>query len=421
MSNYLAIATVTAALYDILSQNAQEAVPGARVTLDRPSDMENDRSGRPRINLYLYQTVPNAAWRNADLPTRRSSGPGNGGVISTPQAALNLYYLLTFFGDETQFVPQRLLGKTVSLLHSRPRLGREEINGAVRGLVEAGQEYMADSNLADQVEQVKFTPVSMDLDELSGFWSALYQVPYSLSLMYEASVVLIESPETPQPVLPVLRPNIQVLPFTHSVIQEVVPQEPGMGRIYKDATVLLRGRQLAGNIAYVALGQAQLTPQRATNSEVRVVITGESLYAGAQGIRIVYHDRVDSNAAPLVLHPKVWSAAYAPPGQEGAQGVVALETDVIIRAGQRVVLLLNQLSSDSAEAGTPVSRSASVVATPPMAETRTIVVPLADPLPSGSRHLVRLQIDGAESPLEVDANPDSPTFNQYIGPTLEVP
>jgi hypothetical protein len=94
---------------------------------------------------------------------------------------------------------------------------------------------------------------------------------------------------------------------------------------------------------------------------------------------------------------------------------------VIIHAGQRVVLLLNQLSSDSAEAGTLVSRSASVAVTPPMAETRTIVIPLAEPLTPGSRHLVRVQIDGAESPLEVDTNPDSPTFNQYIGPTVEVP
>ena len=92
MSNYLAIAAVTATLYDILSQNAQDAVAGARVTMDRPSDMENDRSGRPRINLYLYQVTHNAALRNADLPTRRS----NGGFAHTPQAAMNLQYLLTF-------------------------------------------------------------------------------------------------------------------------------------------------------------------------------------------------------------------------------------------------------------------------------------------------------------------------------------
>jgi hypothetical protein len=246
-------------------------------------------------------------------------------------------------------------------------------------------------------------------------------VPYSLSLFYEASVVLIESPETPRPVLPVRRPSIQVLPFTNSAIDEVVSQEPGAGRIYVGSTVLLRGRHLAGSIAYVALGEARLVPERASSSEVRITLTDQSFSAGAQGIRVVYHDKVDSNAAPLVLHPRLVSAVYAPPEQEAAQSVVALETDVVIRAGQKVVLLLNQLSSDSPEPGTPASRSASVVAAAPFAGTGTIVVPLPETLPPGSRHLVRVQIDGAESPLEVDGNPDSPTFNQYSGPTVEVP
>jgi hypothetical protein len=168
--------------------------------------------------------------------------------------------LLTFFGDETQFVPQRLLGKTVSALHSRPVLTRQEINAAIRELADTGQEYMRESDLADQMEQVKFSPVTVDLEELSGFWSALYQVPYSLSLTYEASVVLIESPETPQPALPARQPSFRVPPFTQPTIEEVLPQDQGSRLILKVDTVLLRGRQLGGNVAYVAVGDLQLTP-----------------------------------------------------------------------------------------------------------------------------------------------------------------
>jgi hypothetical protein len=412
MSNYLAIATVTATLYDILSQNAQAAVVGARVTMDRPSDMENDRSGRPRINLYLYQVVHNAALRNAELPTRRN----NGGFAHTPQSAMNLQYLITFYGDETQFVPQRLLGKTVSALHSYPLLTRHEINGAVRGLVDAGQEYMRESNLADQVEQIKFTPVSVDLEELSGFWSALYQVPYSLSVMYEASVVLIESQETPRPVLPVRRPSIQVLPFTQSVIEEVAVVDQAGSLIHQGSTVILRGRQLSGSIAYVALGDLRLTPEKISSAEVTVVLSGESLYAGAQGIQIVYSDKVNSNVAAFVLHPRVVSASYSPPAQETGDGIITLETDVIIREGQRVVLMLNEISSE-----TPQSYASSVVAAPLFAGTRTIEIPITRQIKSGATYLVRVQIDGAESPLEVDTGPDSPSFNQYIGPTVEIP
>lgn len=412
MSNYLAIATVTAALYDILSQNAQDAVAGARVTMDRPSDMENDRSGRPRINLYLYQVAPNAAWRNADLPTRRN----NGGIVHAPQTAMNLQYLLTFFGDETQFVPQRLLGKTVSTLHSYPMLTRQEINGAVRGLVDAGQEYMMESNLADQIEQIKFSPLSMDMEELSGFWSALYQVPYSLSVMYEASVVLIESQDTPRPVLPVRQPMVQVLPFTQSEISEVATLDEEDDRIYQGSTLSLRGNGLGGYIAYVALGSVQLAPESVGNTEVRVVLSGDTLYAGAQGIQIVYSDKVNSNVAPLVLHPRVVSASYSPPAQETGDGIIALETDVAIRQGQRVVLLLNEISSE-----TPQSYSSSVVAAPFFAGTRTIEIPITRQIRRGSTYLVRVQIDGAESPLEVDTDANSPTFNQYGGPTVEVP
>jgi hypothetical protein len=329
---------------------------------------------------------------------------------------MNLQYLLTFFGDETQFVPQRLLGKTVSTLHSYPLLTRQEINGAVRGLVDAGQEYMTESNLADQVEQIKFTPLSMGMEELSGFWSVLYQVPYSLSVMYEASVVLIESQDTPRPVLPVRRPMIQVLPFTQSVISEVAVLDQEDGRIYLGSTLFLRGTQLGGSIAYVAVGNLQLAAERVGNAEVTVVLSGESLSAGAQGIQIVYSDKVNSNVAPLVLHPKIVSTSYSPPARESGDGSITLETDVAIREGQRVVLLLNETSSE-----TPQSYSSSVVAAPLFAGTSTIEIPITRQIKSGATYLVRVQIDGAESPLEVDTDANSPTFNQYVGPTVEAP
>jgi hypothetical protein len=38
----------------------------------------------------------------------------------------------------------------------------------------------------------------------------------------------------------------------------------------------------------------------------------------------------------------------------------------------------------------------------------------------GGRYLVRLLVDGAESPLIVDTEPDSPTFNQYVGPRISI-
>jgi hypothetical protein len=36
-------------------------------------------------------------------------------------------------------------------------------------------------------------------------------------------------------------------------------------------------------------------------------------------------------------------------------------------------------------------------------------------------YLARVQVDGAESPLTVDTDPDSPTFNQYVEPKVTIP
>ena len=105
MSNHLAIATVTATLSQIIGTAVSAVVPGADVTTLRP-DAPQDNNRHTRVNLFLYQVTPNSAWRNADLPSRRPDGT----LSQRPQAALDLYYLITFYGDENQLEPQRLLG-----------------------------------------------------------------------------------------------------------------------------------------------------------------------------------------------------------------------------------------------------------------------------------------------------------------------
>ena len=85
MSNALAFATVTTTLKDFLQQAALEMVPGAEVITGRPRTDGGDNSApnNPSIYLYLYQIVPNVAFRTADLPTRRSDGS----MINKPQSA----------------------------------------------------------------------------------------------------------------------------------------------------------------------------------------------------------------------------------------------------------------------------------------------------------------------------------------------
>jgi hypothetical protein len=39
---------------------------------------------------------------------------------------------------------------------------------------------------------------------------------------------------------------------------------------------------------------------------------------------------------------------------------------------------------------------------------------------SAGSYLLRLRVDGVESPLMTDTNQSSPTFNQYIGPKVTI-
>ena len=84
MSNHSAIATVTATLHNLLLP-ATSVVPGANVTTIRP-DGASAPGRAPGINVFLYQSSANQAYRNADLPTRRSDGQ----LVQKPQAALTL-------------------------------------------------------------------------------------------------------------------------------------------------------------------------------------------------------------------------------------------------------------------------------------------------------------------------------------------
>ena len=93
-------------------------------------------------------------------------------------------YLFSFFGDETNLEPQRLLGAAVRQLHAHPLLINQDIIQTI-----ANPPYdtmLSTSNLADQLDLVRFTPLDFSLEELSKAWSIFFQSPYVLSVAYQA-------------------------------------------------------------------------------------------------------------------------------------------------------------------------------------------------------------------------------------------
>ena len=71
MSTALAIAAVTNALVNLLG-DVDEVAGGTQVTA-KPLDKARDNVQGHQLNVFLYQTAPDAAWRNQELPssTRR--------------------------------------------------------------------------------------------------------------------------------------------------------------------------------------------------------------------------------------------------------------------------------------------------------------------------------------------------------------
>ncbi|MDQ1012577.1 DUF4255 domain-containing protein [Streptomyces sp. NPDC002867] len=201
MSNALAVATVTQALALLIESNlGPEMDIAVKVETRKPP---NEPPAEPTITVFLYQVTPNPSMRNADLPTRASDGT----LRKRAAAALDLHYLISAYGEEAELVGQRLIGCVVRTLHEIPVLPKDVIELA------AERPYLAGSDLAESPQKVRFSPIVMDIDETSKLWGMLHQTPYSLSVAYQASLVLLEGRERPTPAKPVEERTVKVLPF----------------------------------------------------------------------------------------------------------------------------------------------------------------------------------------------------------------
>lgn len=431
MSNHLAIATVTFVLGQIVDAAAKDAVPGAGVTTHRP-DALTDNSGPPQppVNLYLYQVSPNGAWRNEDLPTRDE----NGGLVQRPQAALDLFYLLTFFGDETELEPQRILGSVATALHANPMLTRDKIRSAIQTVVDADPtHFLAGSDLADQVELVKFSPLPLNLEELSKLWSVFLQTPYSLSVAYQGSVVLLEAEGSPRQAAPVRERNVYVEPARRPVIEQLLsrsgPNEPPVADrpILSTDDLVIRGRELRGDDTRVLVGGTEVTTfEELSNTQIILSIPA-GLRAGVRTVRVVHrtmmgtppspHGGVQSNAVTFVLRPEV-----IPPvsitnvqgsGDQPRSGDVTVQLDPEVGRTQRVTLLLNERHPP--EGSLPRSYGFEAPARPPTdPETSpSLTIPVSGVM--AGQYLVRVRVDGAESLIEPDSS------GEYDSPEVEIP
>jgi hypothetical protein len=408
MSNDLAVAAVTETLRDLIGTPVANAVTGAQVGTFSPDDTGNlFKPGNPGVNIFLYQVSPNAALRNADLPTRTHDRPPT--LLRKPQAALDLHYLLTYYGDYSVLEPQRLLGAVAKTLHAYPTLSRERIQ-AVQSLTP----FLAASNLDTQTELIRLTPIAFTLEELSKLWSFLLKVDYVLSTAYVASVVLIEEDDKPSapPPLPVLSYQLAVTAFRQPVITRVVSTPNNAAPIVAGSQIQIQGQNLAapaGGATQVVIGGVTQAPALIQPTAITLTLSA-GLAAGQQTAQVMQPAVLGTPPAPhpgtgavsgiatFVLSPMI--APGSPPGSFaigvelgiGSPPETAIVATVIPTGltGQRVVLQLLPLASPPAGA---ILLDGGVLT----ADSATLTFP-APTVPSG-QYLAQVLVDGAISAL----------------------
>jgi hypothetical protein len=421
MSNYLAIATITATLQRTLQSVVQTDLEGARVTTVRPSDIGN---GTPEtgVNLFLYQVITNPALNNMDSTPLRSRGNP-----TKRQAALDLYYMLSFYGNETELEPQRLLGSVVRSLNDKRIINQEMIQIACR---DSTLPFLQASNLAEQVQQINIVPLDLNLEDLSKAWSVFFQTPYLLSVGYKVLVVLVEGEESPTRGLPIRdRRTSGIAPFFNQPQIEQVMAQGGVAEpILADSTLVISGKQLKGDGAtQVRLCGVEVTPTKVSANQILLSLTevpSTALRSGIQSLQVIHPSQnpnstgssrgKESNAAAFVLRPRLLTVTLldsVAEETESRSGQLQLQVNLPIGVAQRVVMVLNEWGGD---------RPASYLFDAPNRdqESAVVAIPFQDVKPGN--YLVRLMVDGAESQLQVDDNPNSPTYEWYVAPRIAI-
>jgi hypothetical protein len=398
MSDGLAIAAATATLRRLLDKGLEASVTVTASPLDKART-----GGGPQVNLFLYLTQIDGAWRNQDIPGRVKAGE-----TGFPPLPLALFYLLTAYHDDKDEVQgQKLLGRAMQVLHDHPLLGSAEIKDA-----------LPDSDLHEQIERVRINPQSLPVDEISKLWSA-FQTPYRTSVAYQVSVVLIESARSARAPLPVLRrgeddrgvtSQPDLIPPFPELSGLVLPGKQTSARLGDE--LVLRGHHLDQGTLSVRFTNPHLTdtvPVQvlfATASEVRIKLLAaaddptapKKWVAGFYTVALVLKDgdRVRAtNELPLAIAPRITTApadvTRGPAPDFKAE--ITLKCGPQVRPAQRVSMLWGDLEVPAQDHPTQTNSF----------DFKILHAPL------GKRFL-RLRIDGVDSFL-IDPAADPPAFD----------
>lgn len=288
MVNYEAIAATSATLKNLLMSHMKSK--GVEITINRPVEIGSNN----RINLFLFQVT-----ENKHLKSTNDS-----------RLWLDLYYLLTPFGykqtnegsipDETQ--THVILGDAMRVFHDYPI-----IHPDLKLKLNDDEVQILEDVLKDAVEQIKITPYPMTLEELSKIWTPI-KGDFRLSVAYQVSVVQIGSKKEKLYPAPVRARHIDVFPFEHPEITEILPQGVCIGE-----SITIHGRNFYSKNTIVKISgkpSEPLKPKNLTDDKIIVEIPSDIL-PGPHLVEVVLEPLpkkkfgISSNQGVFILCPMI--------------------------------------------------------------------------------------------------------------------
>lgn len=399
MSSAMALAAVTATLQRslyYLYQNPSSPLGTVNVAAIAPDLVETTYGtgpdATPVVNLFLHQVIPNAAWRNMDLPSLAADGATR---LKNPPLALDLHYLLTAYSsDDTE--AEALLGYAILMLHENPILPRALINTILATLpVDTYNTAIQNAGLSAQFEMIKLVPETMGREEMAWLWTAL-KSDYRPTFPFYVSVVLMRNDNPTAFSLPVLMRNINVQAGAPAQLFVVQPPYDQSGAVAGN-TVQITGQSLSGastiqlvnptaNVSY------QFTPATGdvTDMLLSFAIPEDPLnmVCGVCQASLNYTDTTgnisqQTNAVTLGIGLTIASTPAPAASASGSGTAISLTCDPQVRPGQNVSLVVGQYVS-APQTITAATASLSFQFTPA--------------LPASASYGARLVVDGVVNP-----------------------
>lgn len=407
MSSLKAIGAVTHTLKSILDESVVDegidtlAVDVFTEPLDRLET--NLDVAANALNLYLYMVKENTGWRNQDLTSRNKSGQR----ISNPYLALDLYYVMSAHGAE-KVNADLMLGYGMVAFHDNVVIGRDFIANKL-----AGEAILADSNLSDQIEQIKITPEYLNTEEISKLWT-MFGAKYRLSAYYKISVALLRKEKSVRQALPVLTSKLYVKPIKFPSIHDIVAQER-VGSNYSSNRVFIEGDTLiiTGDNLQTEVTKVQFDGSLAVGVEVELdskitIPIPNTLRAGIQSIQIVHemllgepevpHKGLNSNLTAFVLSPVLENINLV--GLD-----LTADVNPEIEEGARYSVFLNEIGFDT------TTRNANEYSFEEKSEADLTAIAINMVGIETGTYLVRIKVNNATSPI----------FDDFSGPSILIP